>query len=128
MCSWRTAIAEMPAPNTRRPQQPRKAPLSLATAAYFGAMSRARPRMHDLDAVVGEPRVPRQPWVELSCLLCGETVGILLERRIIRPRAPSSVRLDDQTLRCGRCGGPVITGERGRDVLRDEGGPARQVK
>ena len=80
--------------------------------------------MQDLDAVA-EPRAARQAWVELACLLCGDMVGILLDRRVIRPRAAGSLRIVEQTMRCGRCGGPVVAGERGDDALRDPGGPGR---
>ena len=78
--------------------------------------------MHDLDAAAA-PRAARQAWVELACLLCGEMVGILLDRRVIRPRAAGSLQIVEQTMRCGRCGGPVVAGERGDDALRDPGGP-----
>jgi len=50
-------------------------------------------------------------------------VGILLDRRVIRPRAAGSWQIVEQTMRCGRCGGPVVAGERGDDALRDPGGP-----
>ena len=80
--------------------------------------------MHDLDAVA-EPRAARLAWVDLACLLCGDVVGILLDRRVIRPRAAGSLRIVEQTMRCGRCGGPVVAGERGDDALRDPGGPGR---
>ena len=83
--------------------------------------------MQALDAVA-EPRAPRLAWVELACLLCGNMVGILLDRRAIRPRAADSLRIVDQTMRCGRCGGPVVTGERGDDALRDPGGPGRPAR
>ena len=33
-------------------------------------------------------------------------------------RAADSLRIVDQTMRCGRCGGPVVAGERGDDALR----------
>jgi hypothetical protein len=38
--------------------------------------------MQDLDTVAA-PQAPSQAWVELACLLCGEMVGILLDRRVI---------------------------------------------
>jgi hypothetical protein len=78
----------------------------------------------DLDPVP-TPLAPRQAWVELACLLCGEMVGILLDRRVIRPRATGSVRIDEHTMRCGRCGCPVVIGERGDDALRDLSGLGR---
>jgi hypothetical protein len=83
--------------------------------------------MQALDAVA-ESRAPRRAWVELACLLCGDMVGILLDHRVIRPRAADSVRIVDQTMRCGRCGGPVVAGERGDDALRDPGSPARPAR
>jgi hypothetical protein len=49
--------------------------------------------------------------IELTCLLCGEIAGVLEDRRVVRPRAPGSVRFQGRLLRCGRCGSPLLPGE-----------------
>jgi hypothetical protein len=55
---------------------------------------------------------PRVNWIELTCLNCGELAGYI-EDRVVRPIQPGGVRLRGSHLRCGRCDGLLLTGERG---------------
>ena len=56
---------------------------------------------------------PRISWVELSCLNCGELAGYVENQRLVKPVVPGRIRLDGGTPRCGRCGGLLLSGERG---------------
>jgi hypothetical protein len=58
------------------------------------------------------PRV-RFTWVELSCFTCGEVAGFIENERIVRPVYPGAIRLERGRPRCGRCGGVLLTGQRG---------------
>jgi hypothetical protein len=62
-------------------------------------------------AAVGER--PRISWVELSCLNCGELAGYIENERIVKPVVPGRIRLDNNRLRCGRCSGLLLSGQRG---------------
>jgi hypothetical protein len=107
--------------NRYRPDRRVKHPRAEPAPADFGTMPPTRSSMQDLDAVA-VPRVPRQARIELACLLRGDMVGISLDHHVIRPRVAGSVRVDEQTMRYGRCGRPVATGERRDD---DAAGPGR---
>jgi hypothetical protein len=56
---------------------------------------------------------PRIAWVELGCLSCGEVAGYVENERIVKPVAPGRIRFEKGRLRCGRCAGLLLTGERG---------------
>jgi hypothetical protein len=56
---------------------------------------------------------PRISWVELSCLNCGELAGYIENERIVKPVVPGRVRLEKGRLRCGRCNGLLLSGQRG---------------
>jgi hypothetical protein len=66
-------------------------------------------------APVDDAAVPRARivWTELSCLTCGEVAGYIQDHRIVRPVTPGRIRLERSRLRCGRCGGMLLAGERG---------------
>ena len=64
------------------------------------------------ESVAVEER-PRISWVELSCLNCGELAGYIENERIVKPVVPGRIRLDSGRLRCGRCNGLLLTGQRG---------------
>jgi len=66
-------------------------------------------------APVEATAVPRTriAWTELTCLTCGEVAGYIQDHRIVRPVAPGRIRLERSRLRCGRCGGMLLPGERG---------------
>jgi len=60
-------------------------------------------------------RIRRTKWVELSCLLCGESVATLEGGTLLRPKNAKSVRVNGSRVVCGRCGGslgPTDQGER----------------
>jgi hypothetical protein len=61
-------------------------------------------------------RIRRTKWVELSCLLCGESVGTLEGGTVLRPRTDSSVRVTGARLVCGRCGGSLSPTDQGERV------------
>jgi hypothetical protein len=54
----------------------------------------------------------RSTSVDLTCLLCGELAGLVENGRSLRARTPGSMRRDGARLACGRCGGPLTSGER----------------
>jgi len=56
---------------------------------------------------------PRISWVELSCLNCGELAGYVENQRLVKPVVPGRIRLHGGKLRCGRCGGLLLSGARG---------------
>jgi len=64
------------------------------------------------------PRV-RIAWVELSCLPCGEVAGYIENERLVRPIYPGGILIQRGRLRCGRCGGMLLTGNRGTANTRD---------
>jgi hypothetical protein len=70
--------------------------------------------MMTMSATTGDglPRV-RLAWVELNCFTCGEVAGFIENERIVRPVYPGGIRLERGRPRCGRCGGVLLTGERG---------------
>ena len=47
--------------------------------------------------------------------MCGAVVGILEDRRVVRPTAPGSVLYDGRKLTCGRCGSGVIPADEVRE-------------
>ena len=55
----------------------------------------------------------RIPWVELCCLNCGEVAGYIENGRLVKPVAPGRIRMQGRRLRCGRCAGLLLSGERG---------------
>jgi hypothetical protein len=61
-------------------------------------------------------RVRRVKWVELSCLLCGESAATLEGGAILRPRTPSSTQVVSGRLKCGRCGGSLSPTDHGERV------------
>lgn len=61
----------------------------------------------------------RIAWIELYCLPCGEVAGFIEDERVVRPVYPGGIRLDRRRLRCGRCGGTLLTGNRGLANTRD---------
>jgi hypothetical protein len=62
-------------------------------------------------------RRPRVSWIELSCLNCGELAGYIEDNRVVRQISPGRVRLENRRLRCGRCGGLLLTGDRGVSAM-----------
>jgi hypothetical protein len=64
-----------------------------------------------------EERTPRVAWIELTCLNCGEIAGYIEDRRFVRGVVPGRVRLDGKRLRCGRCGGLLLTGDHGLSTI-----------
>src|SRR5207244_10865740 len=63
-------------------------------------------------------RIRRTKWVELSCLLCGEAAATL-EGSTLRPRTPTSVRVNGARAVCGRWRGRPWPGAQGG---REDGG------
>jgi len=61
-------------------------------------------------------RIRRTKWVELSCLLCGESVGTLEGGQVLRPRTEASVRVQGTRIVCGRCGGSLSPTDQGERV------------
>ncbi len=61
----------------------------------------------------------RIAWVELTCLPCGEVAGYIEDERIVRPVFPDGIRIVKGRLRCGRCGGILLAGNRGTANTRD---------
>jgi hypothetical protein len=61
----------------------------------------------------------RITWLELSCLPCGEVAGYIEDQRLVRPVTPGAIRLERNRLRCGRCGGLLLGGNRGEAKTRD---------
>jgi hypothetical protein len=59
------------------------------------------------------PQRTRISWLELTCLPCGEVAGYIEDQRIVRPVYPGGIRLERGRLRCGRCGGMLLAGNRG---------------
>ena len=62
-------------------------------------------------------RTPRVAWIELSCLNCGELAGYIEDRRLVRQITPGRVRVDRGRMRCGRCGGLLLTGDQGYGII-----------
>ena len=71
-------------------------------------------------ASLDEPR-PREriPWVELSCLACGEVAGYIEDRRVVRSVYQGGIRLERGRPCCGRCGGLLLSGNRGVATSRN---------
>ncbi len=61
-------------------------------------------------------RIRRTKWIELSCLLCGESAATLESGSVLRPRAANSVRVIGARVTCGRCGGSLSTTDQGERV------------
>jgi hypothetical protein len=55
----------------------------------------------------------RISWTELCCLTCGEVAGYIENARLVKPVVPGRIRLDGRRLRCGRCRGLLLGGDRG---------------
>jgi len=55
----------------------------------------------------------RIDWFELTCLPCGEVAGYVENQRLVRPVYPGGIRMERGRPRCGRCGGLLLSGERG---------------
>lgn len=58
---------------------------------------------------------PRDPiaWIELTCLQCGAVAGYVENGRLVRPNYVGGIRMVRRRLRCGRCDGPLLAGDRG---------------
>ena len=65
------------------------------------------------DTVVAETPKLRISWVELCCLNCGELAGYIENARLVKPVVPGRIRIDAGRLRCGRCDGLLLSGQRG---------------
>jgi hypothetical protein len=61
-------------------------------------------------------RIRRTKWVELSCLLCGESVATLEGGTLLRPRTENSARVNGARIVCGRCGGSLSPTDQGERV------------
>jgi hypothetical protein len=61
-------------------------------------------------------RIRRTKWIELSCLLCGESAATLEGGSFLRPRAAKSVRVIGTRVTCGRCGGSLSPTDQGERV------------
>jgi hypothetical protein len=61
-------------------------------------------------------RIRRTKWIELSCLLCGESAATLEGGSVLRPRAAKSVRVTGVRVLCGRCGGSLSPTDQGERV------------
>ena len=61
-------------------------------------------------------RVRRVKWIELSCLLCGESVATVEGGSVLRPKQPESVKLTGARVVCGRCGGSLSPTDQGERV------------
>jgi hypothetical protein len=73
-----------------------------------------------MTTTIEEPPVRvRITWVELSCLPCGEVAGYIENERVARPVLPGGIRIERGRLRCGRCGGLLLAGNRGTANTRD---------
>jgi hypothetical protein len=63
-----------------------------------------------------DPAAPeriRIAWVELTCLPCGEVAGYVEDQRLVRPNYPGGIRMVGKSMRCGRCSGVLLFGNRG---------------
>ena len=61
-------------------------------------------------------RIRRTKWVELSCMLCGESVATLEGGTLLRPRTETSARVSGTRIVCGRCGGSLSPTDQGERV------------
>ena len=61
-------------------------------------------------------RIRRTKWVELSCMLCGESVATLEGGTLLRPRTANSARVIGARVVCGRCGGSLSPTDQGERV------------
>jgi len=61
----------------------------------------------------------RIPWVELSCLPCGEVAGYIEDWRVVRSVYRGGIRLERGSPRCGRCGGLLLASNRGVATSRN---------
>jgi hypothetical protein len=55
-------------------------------------------------------------WIELSCLLSGESAATLEGGSVLRPCAANSVRVTGTRVMCGRCGGSLTATDQGERV------------
>jgi len=58
----------------------------------------------------------RTKWIELACLLCGESVATLEGGSVVQPRAANSVRVTGARVMCSRCGGSLSPTDQGERV------------
>jgi hypothetical protein len=65
------------------------------------------------DSAVADQPKTRISWIELCCLNCGEVAGYIENARLVKPVVPGRIRIDGRRLRCGRCHGLLLSGERG---------------
>lgn len=65
-----------------------------------------------IDEAFVRPRV-RIAWIELTCLPCGAVAGYIENGSVVRPNSPDGIRLVRGRLRCGRCDGALLAGDRG---------------
>ncbi|HEV7663094.1 MAG TPA: hypothetical protein VGQ62_06130 [Chloroflexota bacterium] len=66
------------------------------------------------------PERVRITWVELTCLPCGEVAGYIEDGRLVRPVYPGGIRMERNRLRCGRCNGMLLPGNRGVATARGQ--------
>jgi hypothetical protein len=75
-------------------------------------------------ALLAQQEEPRQrvriPWLELSCLPCGEVAGYIEDDRIVRPVYPGGIVLEHGRPRCGRCNALLFGGQRGVAISRSD--------
>jgi ParB family chromosome partitioning protein len=88
-----------------------------ASDADFAALADLLEHVHRLLATDGTAtaaklahRAAKQRWLELTCLVCGEDAGAIVERHEVRPSHNGSVRQSRNQLVCGRCGGKLAAG------------------
>ena len=65
------------------------------------------------DRFLAEQPKARISWVELCCLNCGELAAYVENARLVKPVVPGRIRIEGTRLRCGRCDGMLLSGERG---------------
>jgi hypothetical protein len=65
------------------------------------------------EAAVDQPARIRISWLELTCLPCGEVAGYVEDQRVVRPIYANGIRVQNGLLRCGRCSGMLLPGDRG---------------
>jgi hypothetical protein len=73
-----------------------------------------------LEPVEHEHERVRIAWLELTCLPCGEVAGYIEDARLVRPIYPGGIRLQANRLRCGRCNGMLLPGDRGIATARGQ--------
>src|SRR5262249_521252 len=66
----------------------------------------------------------QRSWVELNCVMGGQRAATV-ENGILRAQPGSAVRQRGRQLVCGRCGGPLTSGERGLSYVYSAAANAR---